>query len=94
MDRTHPCGGCDVGSIPAESTEEGTDEVPRAQCGNTARAGNEKFCGDPFSRMGSKTRPEKFSDATASENVLGRFCQGHQSSTQESVLYQNILSSY
>ena len=29
MDRTHPCGGCNVGSIPTESTNEKSDHMGR-----------------------------------------------------------------
>lgn len=32
MDRTHPCGGCNVGSIPAESTANNTKAPLRGFC--------------------------------------------------------------
>jgi len=47
---------------------------PRAQKTQTpARQESKGIAGCPFSRTGRNTRPEKFSDATASENVLGSF---------------------
>ena len=40
-------------------------------CGTVA-SGLARFCGDPYSRTGSKIRAEKFLRATASKNVLGQ----------------------
>ena len=46
MDRTHPCGGCNVGSIPAGSTRGELSEArymcSRALCRRTVRAGIER----------------------------------------------------
>ena len=61
MDRTHPCGGCNVGSIPTGSTDLSAAKscAPGARVRGTRAVGIEGFCGVPFSRMGRKTRAEK-----------------------------------
>ena len=43
-----------------------------SESGGTVASGLARFCGDPFSRMGSKIRAEKFLRAAASKNVLGQ----------------------
>jgi hypothetical protein len=79
MDRTQPCGGCNVGSIPTGSTILSVvkNDAPGARARGACVLGIERFCGDPFSRMGSKTRAEKFLTAAAVGNVLGRSYREH-----------------
>jgi len=49
----------------------------------TRASGIERFCWDPFSRMGSKIRAEKFFEATATKNVLGLVLGGAQKNLPE-----------
>lgn len=50
MDRTHPCGGCNVGSIPAGSTKTNKDDAQHRPtvCGSTKNQPREDSHGAGF----------------------------------------------